>query len=157
MVSVLLHIFFPMLFNVITTIAVTVAISFWSPKHPILGGKVMVWPYHSRNALLPMRANFKLQHMTRKLTCDVLMHRFFSHLFSSGMDSSERNTGTPHPSAVKRYRSGAGVDLTKYIDGIWYGTISIGTPPKSFTGEFFRAFVTLTHSSRHLSPIQHRF
>jgi hypothetical protein len=69
----------------------------------------------------------------------------------SGMDGSEMTTGTPHDhpqaSAVKRDRFGAGVALTK-LEGskIWYGTISIGTPPKSFTGKFyFRVFVhTLT-------------
>jgi hypothetical protein len=73
------------------------------------------------------------------------------------MDGSERNTGTPHPSAVQRAGSGAGVDLMKYVNEAWFGNIWIGTPPKSFTGKVFRAFVTPTHSRRYLSPVQHRF
>jgi hypothetical protein len=144
--------------------------SFWLHKHLILGGKAMVQPYHSRNALIPMRADFMLHHITRKSTCDVLRYRFCLDLFSmiihgpSGMDGSERNTGTPHdhPSAVKRERSAAGLALTRsrrnvWSPPVWYGTILIGVPPKPFTGEFFRAFVTPTHSSRHLSPVQHWF
>jgi hypothetical protein len=75
------------------------------------------------------------------------------------MDGSERNTETPHhhPSAVKRERSAAGLALTRSLHNVWYGTISIGTPPKSFNGKFFHAFVTPTHSNRHLSPVQQRF
>jgi hypothetical protein len=69
------------------------------------------------------------------------------------MDGSE----TPHLSAVERDVSGAGLGLTKYMNGIWYGTILIGTPPKSFTGKVFRAFVAPTHCSLHISPAQHRF
>jgi hypothetical protein len=73
------------------------------------------------------------------------------------MDGSETNTGTPHPSVVKRAGSGAGIDLTSYRYEMWYGAISIGTPPQYFTGKFFRAFVTPIHSSLHLSSAQHRF
>jgi hypothetical protein len=97
-----------------------------------------------------------LHHITRKSTCDVLRHRFCLDLFSkiirgpSGMDGSERKMGTPHPSAVQGAGSGAGVGLTNYRYEMWYGTISIGTPPQSFTGKFFRACVTPIHSSRHL-------
>ena len=105
-----------------------------------------------------MRTNFMLHHITRKSTCNVLRYRFYSHVFSkiirgpSGIDGSDRNEGTPHHSAVERDGDGAGIALTQYEGRMWYGTILIGTPPKSFTGKFLRAFVTPTYSILHLSP-----
>jgi hypothetical protein len=83
--------------------------------------------------------------------CHVFGHRFFSHTFSkiirgpSGTDGSETNAGTLHSSAVKRDESAAGVDLTRCVGDMWYGTISIGTPPKSFTGKVFQ-YIRDTHS-----------
>jgi hypothetical protein len=56
------------------------------------------------------------------------------------MAAYERNTGKPHPlvggiiTSSKRDTGTGSVPLTDYDDAVWYGTISIGTPPKDFTG-----------------------
>ena len=55
------------------------------------------------------------------------------------MTAYENNTGKPHPlsagikTSSKRADSG-GVPLTDYGAVLWYGPLSIGTPPKDFTG-----------------------
>jgi hypothetical protein len=55
------------------------------------------------------------------------------------MTAYENNTGKPHPLSAgiktpsKRADSG-GVPLTDYGAVLWYGPLSIGTPPKDFTG-----------------------
>jgi hypothetical protein len=90
----------------------------------------MAWPY-----LTP--ANLMLHHVTR-ISSYIVLRICFTHIFlvkPSGMDDSERNTVMPRPSAMQWDGSRAGVDLTKYQNGICYGTISISTPPKSFTGK----------------------
>jgi cathepsin D len=67
-----------------------------------------------------------------------------------GIDVYERNTGKRHPLAggIKTSNTGkratGSVTLTEFPDDLWYGTISIGTPPKTFTG------MTL------LSPVRNR-
>ena len=64
------------------------------------------------------------------------------------MDVYEWNTGKQHPLAggikTSNKRATGSVTLTDYDDDLWYGTISIGTPPKVFTS------MTL------LSPVQYR-
>lgn len=54
------------------------------------------------------------------------------------MDAYEVNTGKPYPlaSGIKTTtkRGSGGVWLSDYYNDMWYGTISIGTPPKDFTG-----------------------
>ena len=57
----------------------------------------------------------------------------------SGMAAYEKNTGVPHPlsggikTSNKRDKTGS-VQLTDEDLKLWYGTISIGTPPQDFTG-----------------------
>jgi hypothetical protein len=54
------------------------------------------------------------------------------------MAAYERNTGSPHPLiggiVTSSKRDTGSVQLTDYYADLWYGTISIGTPAKSFTG-----------------------
>jgi Eukaryotic aspartyl protease len=56
------------------------------------------------------------------------------------MDAYKQNTGQPHPLAggidfkTSNKRDTGRVPLTDYYADLWYGTISIGTPPKTFTG-----------------------
>ena len=55
------------------------------------------------------------------------------------MVAYENNTGEPHPlsAGIKtpRKRADSGDDpLTDYSSVLWYGPLSIGTPPKDFTG-----------------------
>jgi cathepsin D len=54
------------------------------------------------------------------------------------MDAYQRNTGKEHPLVrgieTSNFRTGR-VPLTDDNNFLWYGTISIGTPPKNFTGK----------------------
>jgi hypothetical protein len=54
------------------------------------------------------------------------------------MAAYERNTGRPHPlvgGIIMSNKRDTGSDpLTDYSADLWYGTISIGTPPEDFTG-----------------------
>ncbi|KAF9220552.1 Asp-domain-containing protein [Gyrodon lividus] len=53
-----------------------------------------------------------------------------------GFDNFEKNTGAPHPSAVTgiRERGSGGEPLSDLPDNpnFWFGTISVGTPPKIY-------------------------
>ena len=66
------------------------------------------------------------------------------------MDAYELNTGRQHPLAggikTSNKRATGGDMLTNYFDNLWYGAISIGTPPKTFTGRTLLL----------LSPVQNR-
>lgn len=55
-----------------------------------------------------------------------------------GLDNFEKNTGTTHPSVVKRVgkRDGKGDPLTDDNSVLWYGEISVGTPAETFKGKF---------------------
>ncbi|KAF9220173.1 acid protease [Gyrodon lividus] len=53
-----------------------------------------------------------------------------------GLDSFEKNTGAPHPSAVKRARKRAsnGLSLDPFdVGNLWFGAVTIGTPPQTYT------------------------
>ncbi|KAF9221231.1 acid protease [Gyrodon lividus] len=55
-----------------------------------------------------------------------------------GLVNFEKNTGASHPSSVKgaRKRGSGGDALTNNNNTLWYGTISVGTPPNTFTVDF---------------------
>ena len=61
------------------------------------------------------------------------------------MAAYERNTGEPHPlsggirtlGTGKRDAGPGGVTLTDFDEELWFGTISVGTPPRIFTGVTF--------------------
>ena len=56
------------------------------------------------------------------------------------MDAYKKNTGTPHPlsHAIKTSKSDkrdtGTISLSNQSESMWYGTISIGTPPVDFNG-----------------------
>ncbi|KAI0296947.1 acid protease [Multifurca ochricompacta] len=57
----------------------------------------------------------------------------------NGFNAFERNTGAPHPFASKLSpfeKRGAGDPLIDYQAELWYGPISVGTPPKTYTVDF---------------------
>ncbi|KAG2073783.1 acid protease [Suillus decipiens] len=66
---------------------------------------------------------------------------FVRRKYSATMVAYERNTGSPHPlssrfdvrSVAKR---NGNVPLVNYNANLWYGEISVGTPPKMFTVVF---------------------
>ncbi|KAH0838835.1 Asp-domain-containing protein [Lanmaoa asiatica] len=53
-----------------------------------------------------------------------------------GLENFEKNTGASHPAALKgsQRRATGVVPLTADGVQLWYGSISVGTPPKDFTG-----------------------
>ncbi|KAF9235755.1 aspartic peptidase domain-containing protein, partial [Melanogaster broomeanus] len=53
-----------------------------------------------------------------------------------GLGNFEKNTGASHPSVVTRTRkrASAGDALIDDSSSLWYGTISVGTPPIDYTG-----------------------
>jgi cathepsin D len=56
-----------------------------------------------------------------------------------GLTAFERNTGHAHPSAHKAHHAKRGVGnvpLTDDNDNLWYGSISVGTPPADYTVAF---------------------
>ena len=64
----------------------------------------------------------------------------YSHYrkIARGMDAYQRNTGKQHPLAVGIRTSSnqpGKVPLVDFNNFLWYGNISIGTPPKTFTGK----------------------
>ena len=56
-----------------------------------------------------------------------------------GFETYKRNTGSPHPLAAglsKKAKRATGSDaLTDDDAELWYGSISVGTPAVTFTGE----------------------
>ncbi|KAI9438009.1 acid protease [Lactarius indigo] len=59
--------------------------------------------------------------------------------FHRGFHTYQKNTGTSHPSApkVKRnYHSIGSERIHPWYSVLWYGTISVGTPPQPFTVDF---------------------
>lgn len=54
----------------------------------------------------------------------------------NGLNNFQKNTGAPHPSVLKgTRRRGTGGDALTNNGQLWYGTISVGSPPTTFTGE----------------------
>ena len=67
------------------------------------------------------------------------VHRIHSCIvfskISRGFTYFKRNTGLMHPAALNGTRKWcSGTPLTDDNNLLWYGNISIGTPPQSFTG-----------------------
>jgi len=91
---------------------------------------------------IPLTKHSSSSISNRSVDIDGLKSRTASYTAKllRGFENYERNTGTTHPFALKQSgsqnwkRSGAGLNLaTGPNDDFWYGTISIGTPPKLFT------------------------
>jgi hypothetical protein len=73
--------------------------------------------------------------------------------FQDGFATYERNTGNPHPlsgSIPLSRRASASEPLTSQNLNLWYGSISVGTPPKSFSGmTFLPDWLESPYDSRH--------
>jgi hypothetical protein len=71
---------------------------------------------------------------------------YFNSKIQRGFENYEKNMGVPHPLAVKGFESkplnlkrasaAAAAALTNFGNSDWYTTISVGTPPRPFTGKF---------------------
>ncbi|KAF9224598.1 acid protease [Gyrodon lividus] len=58
---------------------------------------------------------------------------------SHGFDNFEKNTGAPHPAvegSQKRASGGLPIDSLSARPMLWFGTITVGTPPRLYTVEF---------------------
>jgi cathepsin D len=62
------------------------------------------------------------------------------------MAAYQQNTGMTHPLSggikLSRKRSTTSDPLTDDNGDLWYGTIAVGTPPKSFTGMIFLSAIS---------------
>ncbi|KAF9220178.1 acid protease [Gyrodon lividus] len=88
------------------------------------------------------------KHSERLVNADksVDLEALTSHVASTrakilrGLDNFEENTGAPSPSAMKRARKRAsgGLPLNRFKVGphIWFGTVTVGTPPQIYTVMF---------------------
>ncbi|KDQ17038.1 hypothetical protein BOTBODRAFT_30426 [Botryobasidium botryosum FD-172 SS1] len=62
-----------------------------------------------------------------------------SSKYENNFAAYERNTGVPHPLAPSQARKQAaptGLPLTDAQEVVWFGSISVGTPPKTFAIDF---------------------
>jgi cathepsin D len=62
------------------------------------------------------------------------------------MAAYQKNTGMAHPLSggikLSRKRGTTSDPLTDDSNVLWYGTIAVGTPPKSFTGMTFLSAIS---------------
>ncbi|KAG9310429.1 aspartic peptidase domain-containing protein [Chiua virens] len=98
-------------------------------------------PTGERNGIaIPITKRFTLLNADKSINFDALN----SHVAAvkakvlRGLENFEKNTGSAHPSAVKGVgKRGAGVPLTDENNNeLWQGSVSVGTPPKTFTVDF---------------------
>lgn len=87
--------------------------------------------------------------------CTISRHRITSNdrcvsrKLHHGYRAYEQNTGARHPSLPKvelLKRNNGSEPLVDYDSDYWYGSISVGTPPKPFKGEL--SFLTFYHLER---------
>ncbi|KAF9226171.1 Asp-domain-containing protein [Gyrodon lividus] len=89
----------------------------------------------ARGTAIPLSKRSSLVNADKSVNLEALK----SHVASTkakilrGFDNFEKNTGAPHPFAVKRATGGLPLDAFEFGTA-WSGTISIGTPPSFHTG-----------------------
>ncbi|KAH8986113.1 Asp-domain-containing protein [Lactarius akahatsu] len=96
----------------------------------LVRGTLPCWGLHpNREAFgIPAFATFPF------LTTGILYRKI-----QRGFEAFEKNTGAAHPFASQLKRStkrGKGDPLTDYSDGLWYGSITVGTPAVTYTVQF---------------------
>ncbi|KAI0037915.1 acid protease, partial [Auriscalpium vulgare] len=89
---------------------------------------------------IPIAKRSSLHNENGSVNIDVLQRKLRSTVakIHRGFENYERNTGKVHPSArnLKKRATSAGDPLTDDDAELWYGTISVGTPAKSYTVDF---------------------
>ncbi len=74
-------------------------------------------------------------------------NQYLSRKFHRGFEAYQQNTGASHPSAPKVKREeDSSIGSEPLLDLYWYGSISVGTPAKTFTGEL--SLLTLYYLER---------
>lgn len=125
---------------------VALALSAAAAPHPVERRINRVTPIAERSALVNADNSINFDAIHAHLTSveayvlwTITSHPLM-HLFSKihrGFSNFEENTGSIHPSALNvSQKRWAGESLTNYDGAYWYGTISVGTPARPFTGEF---------------------
>ncbi|KAF9220374.1 acid protease [Gyrodon lividus] len=96
-----------------------------------------------RGTAIPLSRRSSLVDVDKSVDFEVLKSHVASTRvkFLRGFDSFGKNTGASHPSAVKRTRKRASgglplIPTTAEDSDLWFGTISIGTPPLTYTVMF---------------------
>ncbi|KAF9222888.1 acid protease [Gyrodon lividus] len=90
---------------------------------------------------IPLSKHLSLFNADKSISLEALKSHVAStrHKILRGFDNFEKNTGASHPSAVSRARECAfgGLPLDSFgVSTLWFGAISIGTPPSSYTVVF---------------------
>ncbi|KAF9220099.1 acid protease [Gyrodon lividus] len=100
------------------------------------------WPAKQRGIAIPLSKLSSLVNADQSINLEVLN----SHIASTtakilhGLDNFEKNTGASHPFSAKdaQKRDSSALPLDSLSDPFdrWFGTISIGTPPRNFAVMF---------------------
>ena len=78
------------------------------------------------------------------ILCFASTQIFLRSKVLEGFKNYQKNTGTAHPAAlpgtqIQRRETGAD-PLTNQDSTLWYGSVSVGAPPVTFTGKFSYTF-----------------
>ncbi|KAH7912653.1 aspartic peptidase domain-containing protein [Hygrophoropsis aurantiaca] len=90
---------------------------------------------------IPIAKRSTLKNLDGSLNIPALLaHATYTQgKFQTGFSRFERNTGSPHPLAAKyqvQKRATAADPLVNDDNELWYGDISVGTPPRRYTVDF---------------------
>ncbi|KAF9218657.1 acid protease [Gyrodon lividus] len=132
-----------MCFNLATVITALPFFVAAAPQHPKQGGAAI--PLFKRSSLANADKNANFGALTSQAVATTAK-------ILRGFDNFERNTGLSHSSAVKgaRKRASGRLSLHAFANPagprLWYGSITVGTPPQIYT-------VMFDTGSRHASLI----
>ena len=96
-----------------------------------------------------VRHSIKFVFLTISIQRITSHNQYVSRKFHRGFRAYQQNTGAAHPSAPKVKREeDSSIGSEPLVNLYWYGSISVGTPAKTFTGEL--SLLTLYYLERTL-------
>ena len=132
-----------MRFTLATTIIALAVLTKASP-HPVEGVAI---PISKRSGLTNTDKTVNIEALDFHVASTRAYVSFFLYLTSTqtllrskvlrGLSNFHKNTGVPHPSVSKgaQKRASAAEQLTDDNSQLWFGSITAGSPPNTFTGE----------------------